>query len=196
VKKRGVTLIELIVVLAIMGIVLSTTYFIFTSTNKFYNKTDNNAYLQDLSRQVMGRMEKDIRLANFMSASFTTSSYSITYLNHAAQSTISIPSIAAADGTNPITPLVYFEDNADRPFMYVLVNFTGDKELRRYNINSLSDGDLSNDFITIGNNINSMVIQDISISTTSKKAISIKLDAFYKGETKTYSTTVSLRNGG
>jgi prepilin-type N-terminal cleavage/methylation domain-containing protein len=196
VKKRGVTLIELIVVLAIMGIVLSTTYFIFTSTNKFYNKTDNNAYLQDLSRQVMGRMEKDIRLANFMSASFTTSSYSITYLNHAAQSTIIIPSIDDANGTNPITPLVYFEDDADIPFMYVLVNFTGDKELRKYNINNLSDGDLSNDFISIGKNINSIVVQDISISTTSKKAISIKLDAFYKGETKSYSTTVSLRNGG
>jgi prepilin-type N-terminal cleavage/methylation domain-containing protein len=194
VKKRGVTLIELIVVLAIMGIVLSTTYFIFTSTNKFYNKTDNKTYLQDLSRQVMGEMEKDIRLSNFMSASFTTSSYSITYLNHAVESTIIIPNIAAANGTNPITPLVYFEDDADSPFMYVLVNFTGDKELRKYNINNLSDGDLSNDFISLGKNINSIIVQDIS--TTSKKAISIKFDAFYKGETKTYSTTVSLRNGG
>jgi hypothetical protein len=80
--------------------------------------------------------------------------------------------------------------------MYVLVNFTGDKELRKYNISNLSDGDLSNDFILVGKNINNLIVQDISISATSKKAISIKLDAFYKGETKSYSTTVSLRNGG
>jgi len=68
--KRGVTLIELLIVLVISGIVIGGVYRVFISQTKAYNVQDQVAEIQQDVRGAMEIMVRDIRMAGFQSRSF------------------------------------------------------------------------------------------------------------------------------
>ena len=64
-NERGLTLIELMVALAISGIVLAAVTQLFISSNEFYTVQSKVANVQQDIRAAMGVMARDIRMAGY-----------------------------------------------------------------------------------------------------------------------------------
>lgn len=62
-KKKGVTLIELVVVIALVTIVGGMIMTLFLSQNKSMNYVKNSTALQDEARIILSTLENDIRVA-------------------------------------------------------------------------------------------------------------------------------------
>jgi prepilin-type N-terminal cleavage/methylation domain-containing protein len=70
--RKGVTLIELIVVLALIGIVLPLTYGIYLNGIKLSNYISNNIDVQTEGSFAINQINQDLRLANYTSDRFIT----------------------------------------------------------------------------------------------------------------------------
>jgi type IV pilus assembly protein PilW len=64
-KTGGFTIIELLIAMALVGIVLGAIYSIFISSNRCYHTQDKVVDAQQRVRMGVGFMERDIRLAGF-----------------------------------------------------------------------------------------------------------------------------------
>lgn len=60
-KKKGFTLIELIATMAVVGILLSAVFSLFSSTNSILISADTDNELQDESRTIVRLIEDDIK---------------------------------------------------------------------------------------------------------------------------------------
>jgi type IV pilus assembly protein PilW len=65
VKQKGVTLIELLVALAIFGIVIGAIYRLFIGQTRAYNVQDQVAEVQQTVRSAMDLMVRDLRMAGY-----------------------------------------------------------------------------------------------------------------------------------
>ena len=65
-KERGLTLVELMVVLCMFGLVLSAMYNMFNFQQKSYSVQDNVAVMQQNVRVGLGYMVKEIRMAGYI----------------------------------------------------------------------------------------------------------------------------------
>ncbi len=64
-REKGVTLIELMVILALIGIVVSAIYSVYLSQHKSYIIQDQVAEMQQNARVAMDMMAREIRMAGF-----------------------------------------------------------------------------------------------------------------------------------
>lgn len=65
-KRKGVTLIELLLVLAISSIVLGTVYTFFLSNTRGINSSESKVYLQDQAQAILDTMGKDFMEARII----------------------------------------------------------------------------------------------------------------------------------
>jgi prepilin-type N-terminal cleavage/methylation domain-containing protein len=73
---RGVTLIELMIVLVIAGILVAGIYTLFATQQRSYFVQDRVAGIQQDARAVLNIMARDIRMAGFVSGAGSTSGFS------------------------------------------------------------------------------------------------------------------------
>lgn len=74
-NNKGVTLIELLIVLAIIGIVLQVLYSIFFIGNKSFNTSKNKGFAQQDSRIAYTYITNELKTAKFISPNQLTGKY-------------------------------------------------------------------------------------------------------------------------
>lgn len=97
-NRKGITLIELLIALAICGMVMAGIYKVFIAQSKAYTVQDQVTEVQQSVRSAMEILLRDLRMAGFD--------------NDSIQSTITIPSPIANLSDNSITVNYEYYDNA------------------------------------------------------------------------------------
>lgn len=188
-KKKGVTLVELVAVIAIMAIVFGIIYNIFVSGNKIYTKGSNDVSVQNTARSVFITVGEDVKKAVFASvnsvtlvggnkinavnSSGTAVSFTITNTNS---------SIYLDTSKTPQFNCIYVELNSTTSYIYVVkaVNATDVKELHKIS-NTGVDTVIASKF-------------DNLTFTEQDKIFTINVSEHDKdGNPRNYNTTVSLR---
>lgn len=177
-KKKGLTLVELIAVMAILSIVLTTVYFIFNSYNNIYTNEYTDNTIRTSGKVITEEISQNIKKATYASVNFN-----ITSGNNI--------NITDANGSNKIIkvnklvkPLIYLEQDNSSCYLYAIVENGENKELHKFTyVNNNSN---------IDNNI-SINVTDIVVSVQNKSAFEITAEVYYRNRTNTYVTTASLR---
>lgn len=180
-KKKGVTLIELIVVIAILSVVLGMIYNSFISSNKIYKRGSNEFDLQSSSRSVFLTVGEDIKKAGYVTVNKVTlpTSTSISVVN-SGLATITLSNINNIV-SSPFRA-IYVELSTGKSYVYVVKNINGKKELHKIDCSSNTSSVVSTNFedVIFTENGNLFVI-DFSAKDEN-------------GTIRKYSTSVSIRN--
>jgi prepilin-type N-terminal cleavage/methylation domain-containing protein len=144
-KKKGVTLIELIVVIAILSIVLGMIYNVFISSNRIYKKGSEEFDIQSSARSVFLTVGEDIKKANYATVSKVTfiSPNSIKAIN-SFKDPVTLNNIDSIAGSTFRS--IYIEIDTTRAYIYVVKTVDGKKELHRIDCNSKASSVVSSNF--------------------------------------------------
>lgn len=178
-KKKGITLVEVIIGMAILVIVFSIINNIFFSTNKLLTRVDTKASLQDSARTVINYVGEDIKGAKYGTTNVKIDSGKL-YI-----SDVENPMI-----TNLITPILYLERDGKR-YLYGKFSEGTKEKYKKVNIND------TNDCKNFGDEVQVLEIEDKTDSTTStlSSIFSINLTVKQKGQTKSYNTATFIIKG-
>ena len=138
-KKKGVTLIELITVLAIMTIIFSVVYSVFSAGNNIYNKGSNEVEIQDSARSVFLSVGENLNRAAYATVSKVTlaSSNSVKVVNsYGSEITFSNISNIVSSPFRAI----YIEIDSTKAYLYIIKSINGRKELHRVDYVSKASG--------------------------------------------------------
>jgi prepilin-type N-terminal cleavage/methylation domain-containing protein len=180
-RKKGVTLIELIIVIAILSMVVGMIYSSFISNNKIYKRGSVEFDTQSAARSVFLTVGEDIKKAGYATVTkVTLPSYnSIKAINSTGASVI-LDNIDNIIGS-PFRA-IYMDMGGTKAYVYVVKNINGKKELYRIDYSSKASASVSRGFedIVFTENGNLFTI-DFS-----------EKDEY--GNIRKYSTSVSIRN--
>jgi prepilin-type N-terminal cleavage/methylation domain-containing protein len=103
-RQGGFSLVEILVVMAIMGVVTMAVYSLYQTNQKTATTQDNVVELQQNLRIALDRMERDIRMAGFMVPSSTTPLSAATATSLTLQTASAVGRIArvAANFSSPV----------------------------------------------------------------------------------------------
>jgi len=177
-KKKGITLVELMVVMAISVIVLSIINTMFFSTNKLLNKVDNKSYLQDLARGVINSVGDDIKNSTYATTDVSKS-----------EDKLFIDGIEFGPVDKLQTPIVYVEKNGVE-CLYGIFNERGQERYKKIDLNNV------NNYKFLDENIKVLGIEDRTNEGALTSVFSINLTVKYKKETKTYNTSTFIIKEG
>ena len=189
-KKKGITLIEVIIGMAIMVVVFAMVNNIFFNTNKLLSKVDTKASLQDKARTIINYIGEDIK-----GASLGTTNVRIT-AGKLYISNTEIPMIS-----NLITPILYLERNGNRYMYGKLRDGTKEKYKKiQFTIDNTDPAHptiYTNDCKVFGEEVLNLDIEDKTGSTASSLSsiFSINLTVKQKNETKSYNTATFIVKG-
>ena len=178
-KKKGFTLVELIAVMAILSIVLTTVYFIFNSYNKIYTNEYTDNTIETSGKVITEEISQNIKKASYASLSFNIES------GNNINITDSFGSNKIIKVNNLVKPLIYLEQDNSSCYLYAIVENGHKKELHKFTyVNNNSSMDNS-----ISINVNDIVVRP----QNNKSSFEITAQVSYKNKTNTYVTTASLR---
>lgn len=173
-RKKGVTLIELIAVIAIMGVVFTIIYSIYSNSQRIYNTSFSKIQLQNSGRKSLNE------ICNSVKASQT-----------AAIVNLSTNNIVVNTNTFPVIPnltfTLLFIDPADeniQPYLFVIEN---QNELHKFYVTGKDE--------LISNNIdlsNTLITKPLS----SQDSYFIKLGVKYGNFSESYTTYSTINSGG
>ncbi|MEG0297727.1 MAG: prepilin-type N-terminal cleavage/methylation domain-containing protein [Clostridium sp.] len=164
-KKRGFTLVELVVVIAIVVIFGGMVMTLYLSQNKSMNYVQDSTVLQDQARLAFSAMESDIRVAKDRDFTIT-------------------PIPGQGDS------IYKCENSADDIISYVY-NST-DKTLKKCKLDASNN--LDSEIATVATNVENIdIVEDTSV-TGDNKVYSIELKMKKGIEDLEFKSTVALRN--
>jgi prepilin-type N-terminal cleavage/methylation domain-containing protein len=173
-KRKGITLIELIAVIAIVSIVFTMMYSVLSDGNIIYKRGVSDTRLQENARKAMYSITASIKDAEEVQKLDTVSNkVSVNGLNFNFNN-----NVKAVLYVNP-------KDNTQEEYMYVLVPKGSLNVLYKANKAASSTG-LSS-LIEISSNITAITVEQQGISNFVIN-VSVKID----DKAKSYSTSVSL----
>ena len=111
-RCQGFTLVELLVVLAIVSVVMGGIYSIFVSSNKVYISQEEVVAAQQEARSALDILGREIRMAGFIAADNKTGGLDPIQSGAWAGNADSVIEIAAVDNTAKTTTLA-FKSNLD-----------------------------------------------------------------------------------
>lgn len=155
-KQRGMTLVELIAVIAIMGIVSGLIASMFSSSNSLFTRAHNQTILQDEVRLIASAIEEDGKTGISKDVSYTGSS--VAY---------SIPDSTAVNYelgsiSSEIVEIIFACRKNNEDYIYVLIgNDAQPKKLMKYKGNP--DTGRISEVATLGNFVESVVVDKSSI---------------------------------
>lgn len=192
-KKKGTTLVELVAVMAIMGVVGTIIYSLFGGSNKIYNKTFSESVLQDEMRSLTTSLEDDIRVGYSKNAeikSATPSKVIFKPVAPAVTTNFEVDFNAISPGRN--AKVVYAAQREDKLIAYVLydsVSTTGKSELIEYYCERTG----VTKFLDHSDNIKTFNLTSASVGVSTV----VKLDVVLSGKggyELSYKSTVNPRN--
>jgi prepilin-type N-terminal cleavage/methylation domain-containing protein len=180
-KKKGVTLIELICVLAIMTIVLGVIYSVFVSGNNIYNKGSNEVEVQDSARSIFLSVGENIKKASYATVSkITLASVNSVKVSNSSGTEITFSNVSNI-ASSPFRA-IYVEIDSAKAYLYIVKSVNGRKELHRIDYTSQAS---------------SVVLSDFEDIVFSEKDNLFTLDFSKKDKynnLRKYSTSISIRN--
>lgn len=187
-KRKGVTLIELLLVLAISSIVLGTVYTFFLSNTRGINSSESKVYLQDQAQAILDTMGKD-----FMEARIIEDIISSSNINAKSEKLVNISkvTIKPVSGNN----IVYTVNNGT---LQRAIEGSTAKEVAKY-IESINIETLDNKGFRVEEDRNEDGNEDISNKhRKSTKSVKITVKLKMKNGNKDYeyetSSNITFRN--
>lgn len=173
-RKKGVTLIELIAVIAIMGVVFTIIYSIYSNSQHIYNTSFSKVQIQNSARKSLN--EICVSIKNSQAATIVKLSK-----NNIVVNTSAFPPIP-----NLTTTLLYINpnDSSIQPYLLVIENQT---ELHKFYTSGKDE--------LISNNIdisNTLITKPLS----SQDSYFIKLGVKYGDFSESYTTYSNINSGG
>ena len=184
VKKKGFTLIEVIITMAITVIVFTIINNIFISSNKILTRVDSKSYLQDMSRSVLQYIGDDIKRAEDITLEVKIDGTDLVIDGRAFALEDGTPYALPIDLLNPLMVV----DIDSKRYLYGLFNVEGKKGLKRINLND------ENDSKVFSGEIEVLEIENLSkrVGGTLSDVYSITLTMMYKGQSKSYNTATFI----
>lgn len=180
-KKKGVTLIELITVLAIMTIILSTIYTVFVTGNNVYKKGSDEVEIQDSARTVFVTVGENIKKARYAAVSKVTlaGANSVKVINSSGNE-ITFNNISGIV-SSPFRA-IYVEVDSTKAYLYIVKSINGRKELHRI------------DYASAASSVVAVGFEDIVFSEKDN-IFTVDFSKYDKNNNlRKYSTSISIRN--
>ncbi|ERK32326.1 PilW family protein [Clostridium intestinale] len=187
-KRKGVTLIELLLVLAISSIVLGTVYTFFLSNTRGINSSESKVYLQDQAQAILDTMGKDFMEARIIEDIISSSN---TNVKAEKSSNISKVIIKPVSGNN----IVYTVNNGT---LQRAIEGSREKEVAKY-IETINIETLDNKRFRVEEDRNEDGNEDIANEhRNSTKSVKITVKLKMKKGNKDYeyeaSSNITFRN--
>ena len=186
-QENGFTLLELLVVMALSGIVMASLYATFLSQQRSYQMTEQVVAVQQNLRGAMYYMERDIRIAGYDPK--RTNDFGVTAIS--AQSITVTMDTGKADGTGKDDGIMKFEHGETITYAYN----AGENTITR-------DPNDSSGAQRIAENVTGLTFTGLTATgaTTTAganvRSVDITITGSLGGHTRTYTTRVRCRNMG
>lgn len=171
-KSEGITLVEMIAVIAILVIISALIYSLFGSSNKVFNRTYGHTKLQDEIRFISSSLENDIRLGNNKDIVFpvATSKEEVSFPGLLVSDPVITCNLKSILGVTTDVEVIYAFKKGEERYAYVLVGLNTEiRQLRKVKCDTSTTGI---DMTTLSKNIKLITID----KTTDPYQLNIELE--------------------
>ncbi len=148
-KKKGLTLVELIAVMAIMTIVFSIIFQIYTFYYRTYSSGMNNDNVQSTRAKVMNDVSESISEAQAVDTTVKGNNFTLKTSNNTITGT-EIVAITPADGTSTQCVYVLYNKTTLYKCTNIVNNSSSNCIIIAYNVNYLEIASQGNNLYNIG----------------------------------------------
>jgi len=184
-KKKGITLVELVVSMAILVMCILLVNNIFLNSKKTLDRVDKKAYLQDVARKVLDDIGNDIKSASTAIVPVMEPGNVI----NVNGDTYTVNNLSRG--------ILYFTKEDGSKYLYGEFVESGEDTIKKINLNDAAYCKVYSDCIKT---LEVTQKSEIGNGTNSKELLStiysIRITVAYKGESKAYDTATFIIKGG